>query len=91
MSFDDPLSSFGLQESDDTFTSRRVAKERSKTAETSCMVRSAHEELLESYEERAAAAISLCGARGAPEPDRRCHLDLRCVQLRRGIAQPNAL
>jgi Rad3-related DNA helicase len=58
MNIDDPLSSLGLQEDDDTFTRRRVEEERRKTAETSCMVRSVHEDLLESYEDRAAAAIA---------------------------------
>ncbi|MDO6414117.1 hypothetical protein Q4F19_06970 [Sphingomonas sp. BIUV-7] len=35
---------------------RRADEERQKVAETSCMVRSVHEELLETYEAHAAEA-----------------------------------
>jgi hypothetical protein len=43
---------WGGGESEEGFLLRRAAGERRKIAETSCMVRSVHEELLETYEER---------------------------------------
>jgi hypothetical protein len=56
MSFDNPRASIDLGESDEAFTRRRAAEERLKIAETSCMVRSVHEELLETYQDRAVAS-----------------------------------
>jgi hypothetical protein len=44
-----------LGEDDDAFAQRRAAEERQQIAKSSCVVRSVHEELLEAYEDRAAA------------------------------------
>ena len=43
-------------ESEEAFLHRRAAEERRRMDETSCMVRSVHEELAEGYEERGHAA-----------------------------------
>jgi hypothetical protein len=43
-------------ESDEAYLRRRADEERQQMAETSCMVRSVHEEFAEEYEERLQAA-----------------------------------
>ena len=45
-----------LDEDEEAFLKRRAADERQKMAETSCIVRSVHDEMLELYEERLADA-----------------------------------
>lgn len=45
-----------LQEDEEAFLRRRMSEEEAKAAQSSCLVRSAHEDLAELYEERGAAA-----------------------------------
>jgi hypothetical protein len=60
MAPDDTRPPIDLGEDDAAFAQRRAVEERQQIAKSSCMVRSVHEELLEAYEDRAAA--------GADEP-----------------------
>jgi hypothetical protein len=55
MAPDDAQPSIDLGEDDDAFIQRRAAEERQLISKSSCVVRSVHEELLEAYEDRAAA------------------------------------
>lgn len=46
-------------ESDEAYLRRRAGEERQQMVETSCMVRSVHEELAEGYEERLEEAAAV--------------------------------
>jgi hypothetical protein len=53
------LAALQLGESDEAYLRRRAGEERQQMAETSCMVRSVHEELAEEYEQRLRDAASV--------------------------------